>query len=151
MAIRKAPTTEKKTAYEGCPQQQSFDIQVPNAVSVKDIEKATKIGGTTTVTINPGGGSSSPDSSVANNDTTPSKPKPVKKGKRLVESLAFCKQTKRNQDKWFCEGRTQKMWTSVGLDKALISENLSGAVISLDGSIFPRLFWRIAGSFLSRA
>lgn len=113
------PATEKKPAYEGFPKQQSFDIQVPNAVSVKDIEKATNMGGTTTVTINPGGGSSSSGSSVANNDTTPAMPDPVKKGKRLLESLTFCKPMKSNQDKWFCEGRTQKMWTSEDLDKAL--------------------------------
>jgi len=119
VAKKTPPTTEKKPAYEGFPKQQSFNIQVPNAVSVKDIEKATKIGGTTTVTINTGGGSSSAGSSVANNDPTPSKPEPVKKGKRLLESLAFCKPTKSNQDKWFCEGRTQKMWTSEDLDKSL--------------------------------
>ncbi|WP_296057306.1 hypothetical protein [uncultured Amphritea sp.] len=118
VAKNTTPTTEKKPAYEGFPKQQSFNIQVPNAVSVKGIEKATKIGGTTTVTINPGGGSSTPGSMVADTDTTPG-PKPVKKGKRLLESLSFCKPSKHNENKWFCEGRTQKMWTSEDLDEAL--------------------------------
>ena len=113
------PTAEKQPVNEGFPKQQSFDIQVPNAVSVKDIGKATSIGGTTTVTINPGGGSSSRGTAVANNDTPQAKPKPVKKGKRLLESLSFCKPSKHNENKWFCEGRTQRMSTAENLDEAL--------------------------------
>lgn len=106
-----ASEAPKKTVTTGFQTQQSFNINVPNAVSLKDLEKQTTIGGSTQIAINTDG-----QSSTEMKDTD-SDARVIKQGKRLLEGLAFCYRTKGKKEIWVCDGVVQRLADE--LDKAL--------------------------------
>lgn len=119
-----------KSTKSGFPIQQSFNINAPNAVSLKDLNNQIQTGGTTPVTINMGtpiaSGSITKDVNSSNNQKTTV----VKQGKRLLESLSYCFRTKSKKELWICDGSIQRVTIGEELNKSL----------SMSGCKIPRKF-----------